>query len=524
MTKVLELHGITKAFPGVLANDHIDLTLEEGEIHALLGENGAGKTTLMNILYGLYDPDEGEILVRGKKVNIKGPNDSIAHGIGMVHQHFMLVPVMTVTENVMLGNETTRNGVFLDHAKVAKRIRAISEQYGLEVDPDAYIKDLPVGIQQRVEIIKVLYREADILILDEPTAVLTPQEVEGLFKILRLLISKGKSIIFITHKLKEVMEVANSITVLRTGRTVGTVKPEDVNPEKLAAMMVGREVNLVIVKKVAEPKEQVLTVKELYVTDERGHPSVRGVSFDVKAGEVLGIAGVQGNGQTELVYALTGLLPFQSGNVQILEHSLKHATPREILESGVAHIPEDRQRHGLVLSFPIYDNMMLCTYYQPPFAKGMALQEKVIHQNAEELVKQFDVRTPNISVNVSTLSGGNQQKVIVAREFSRPIKLLIASQPTRGLDVGSIEYIHSRIIAKRDEGTAVLLVSSELDEIMVLSDRIAVMYRGEIVDIVPATSVNKEYLGLLMAGIKPDEASKTASKAEKKEVKVERVF
>ncbi|HEX2995628.1 MAG TPA: ABC transporter ATP-binding protein [Anaerolineales bacterium] len=524
MTKVLELHGITKAFPGVLANDHIDLALEEGEIHALLGENGAGKTTLMNILYGLYDPDEGEILVRGKKVNIKGPNDSIAHGIGMVHQHFMLVPVMTVTENVMLGNETTRNGVFLDHAKVAKRIREISEQYGLEVDPNAYIKDLPVGIQQRVEIIKVLYREADILILDEPTAVLTPQEVEGLFKILRLLISKGKSIIFITHKLKEVMEVANSITVLRTGRTVGTVKPEDVNPEKLAAMMVGREVNLVIVKKAAEPKEQVLTVKDLYVTDERGHPAVRGVSFDVKAGEVLGIAGVQGNGQTELVYALTGLLPFQSGSVHILEHSLKRANPREILESGVAHIPEDRQRHGLVLSFPIYDNMMLCTYYQPPFAKGMALQEKVIYHNAEELVKQFDVRTPSISVNVSTLSGGNQQKVIVAREFSRPIKLLIASQPTRGLDVGSIEYIHSRIIAKRDEGTAVLLVSSELDEIMVLSDRIAVMYRGEIIDIVQTANVNKEYLGLLMAGIKPDEASKAAAGTDKKEVKVERVF
>jgi simple sugar transport system ATP-binding protein len=493
MANVLELRGMTKSFPGVLANDHIDLTLEEGEIHALLGENGAGKTTLMNILYGLYSPDEGEILIRGNKVNIQGPGDSIAHGIGMVHQHFMLVPVMTVTENVMIGVEKTHNGIFLDHATVARRIREISEQYNLEVDPDAYVKDLPVGLQQRVEIIKVLYREADILILDEPTAVLTPQEVEGLFKILRLLVSKGKSIIFITHKLKEVMALANRITVLRAGRTVGTVKPQEVNPEKLASMMVGREVSLVVTKKLAEPKEPVLIVKDLQVTDERGHPAVRGISFDVRAGEVLGIAGVQGNGQTELVYALTGLLPFQAGEIQIADRTFKHATPRQILESGVAHVPEDRLRHGLVTAFPIYENMMLVTYYQPPF------------------------------VNASTLSGGNQQKVIVAREFSRPIRLLIASQPTRGLDVGSIEYIHSRIIGKRDEGTAVLLVSSELDEIVGLSDRIAVIYRGEIVDIVPGANVTKEYLGLLMAGIKPEEAVKTAPKAEK-EVKVEKVF
>jgi simple sugar transport system ATP-binding protein len=497
--------------------------LEEGEIHALLGENGAGKTTLMNILYGLYSPDEGEILVRGEKVHIQGPNDSIARGIGMVHQHFMLVPVMTVTENVMIGNETVHNGIFLDRAKVAKRIREISEQYSLEVDPEAYIKDLPVGIQQRVEIIKVLYREADILILDEPTAVLTPQEVEGLFKILRLLISKGKSIIFITHKLKEVMALANRITVLRAGRSVGTVKPDEVNPEKLASMMVGREVSLVVDKKIAEPKDPVLTVKNLQVKDERGHLTVHGISFEVRAGEVLGIAGVQGNGQTELVYALTGLLPFQSGEVQILEHRFKHSTPRKILESGVAHVPEDRQRHGLILSFPVHDNMMLCTYYQPPFAKGLALQEKTIYSNAEELVDQFDVRTPSIFVNASTLSGGNQQKVIVAREFSRPIKLLIASQPTRGLDVGSIEYIHSRIIAKRDEGTAVLLVSSELDEIVSLSDRIAVIYRGEIVDIVPAARATREYLGLLMAGIKPEESVKAAPEPET-EIKVERVF
>ena len=523
MTTVLELREITKSFPGVLANDHVNLTLEEGEILALLGENGAGKTTLMNILYGLYNPDEGEILIRGEKVDIQGPNDSIARGIGMVHQHFMLVPVMTVTENVMLGVEPTRNGIILDSAKVAKRVREISEQYGLEVDPDAYIKDLPVGTQQRVEIIKVLYRNADILIMDEPTAVLTPQEVEGLFKIVRLLVSKGKSVIFITHKLKEVMEMADRITVLRAGQTVGTVKPKDVNPEKLATMMVGRKVNLVILKKAAEPKEPVLVVKNLHVDNEQHHPAVRGISFDVRAGEVLGIAGVQGNGQTELVYALTGLLPIQSGEVYIHDQILKHSTPRNILERGVAHIPEDRQRHGLVLSFPIYDNMVLCTYYQPPFAKGMVLQEKTIFDNAEALVEQYDVRTPSIFVNASTLSGGNQQKVIVAREFSRPIKLLIASQPTRGLDVGSIEYIHGRIIAKRDEGTAVLLVSSELDEILALSDRIAVVYRGEIVDIVPAAGISKEYLGLLMAGIKPGEAEKTSSTADK-EIKAERVF
>lgn len=512
MANVLELHGITKRFPGVLANDHIDITLKEGDILALLGENGAGKTTLMNILYGLYKPDEGKIMVRGQEVEIHGPNDAIARGIGMVHQHFMLIPVMTVTENVMLGVEPTRNGVFLDRAKVAARVREISEQYGLDVDPDSYIKDLPVGIQQRVEIIKVLYREANILILDEPTAVLTPQEVEGLFKILATLIKKGKSIIFITHKLKEVMAVADQITVLRGGRVVGTVSPKQVNPEKLASMMVGRDVNLVVMKKSAIPTEPVLEVKDLFVRDERGNMTVKGLSFDVRRGEVLGIAGVQGNGQTELVYALTGLLPLISGEVRIADKPMQHNTPRNILERGVAHIPEDRQKHGLVLSFPIHDNLMLCTYYKPPFARGINLQENVIYDNARELVDQFDVRTPSIFVPASSLSGGNQQKVIVAREFSRPIELLIASQPTRGLDVGSIEYIHSRIIEKRDQGTGVLLVSSELDEILALSDRIAVMYHGQIMDIIPAAQASKEYLGLLMAGIKPSEAAAASSK------------
>jgi simple sugar transport system ATP-binding protein len=524
MKTVLELRGITKSFPGVLANDHIDLTLEQGEIHALLGENGAGKTTLMNILYGLYAPDEGEIRVRGKKVEIQTPNDAIALGIGMVHQHFMLVPVMTVTENVMLGIEPTRNGIFLDQTKVSKRIHDISEQYGLEVDPESYVKDLSVGIQQRVEIIKVLYREADILILDEPTAVLTPQEVEALFKILQTLIDKGKSLVFITHKLKEVMAVADRITVLRGGRTVGTVSPKKVNPEKLAAMMVGREVNLVVRKKPAQPKEAALEVKDLHVRDERQHMMVNGVSFDVRKGEVLGVAGVQGNGQTELVYALTGLLPIETGTLQLLGKTIHKLTPRQVLERGVAHVPEDRQKHGLVLAFPLYDNLVLCTYYLPPFAKGIVLQQERIIKNGEDLIKQYDIRTPNAYVSASTLSGGNQQKVIVGREFSRPIQLLIASQPTRGLDVGSIEYIHNRIIAKRDEGTAVLLVSSELDEILALSDRIAVMYRGQIMEIVEASKANKEYLGLLMAGLTPSKAAKAAPKSKKVTKEAERVF
>ncbi len=524
MTTVLELRNISKSFPGVLANDHINLTLQQGEILALLGENGAGKTTLMNILYGLYKPDAGEILVRGQKVEIHTPNDAIAHGIGMVHQHFMLVPVMTVTENVMLGIEPIRNGMFLDKTLVSAKIREISEQYGLEVDPDSYIKDLPVGIQQRVEIIKVLYRAADILILDEPTAVLTPQEVESLFKILQTLIDKGKSIIFITHKLKEVMAVADRITVLRAGRTVDTVSPKKVDAPKLASLMVGREVNLVVRKKPAQPGEVALDVRNLFVRDERKHMTVNGISFDVHKGEVLGIAGVQGNGQTELVYALTGLLPIEAGEIRLLGHSVRKLTPRHVLESGVAHVPEDRQRHGLVLTFPIYDNLVLCTYYIPPFARSVSLQEKTIIRNGLDLVKQYDIRTPSVYLPASTLSGGNQQKVIVAREFSRPIQLLIASQPTRGLDVGSIEYIHDRIIAKRDEGTAVLLVSSELDEIMALSDRIAVIYRGRIMEIIDASLATKEYLGLLMAGITPTKAAKAAPKTKKTAKEAERVF
>jgi simple sugar transport system ATP-binding protein len=510
MAPVLELRGITKRFPGVLANDHISLTLEEGEIHALLGENGAGKTTLMNILYGLYRPDEGEIYVRGQRAEIRQPNDAIALGIGMVHQHFMLVPVFTVAENVMLGVESVRAGIFLDQEDAVRRIRQISEQYGLGVDPYAYIKTLPVGIQQRVEIIKLLYRQADILILDEPTAVLTPQEVEELFKILRALSSQGKSIIFITHKLKEVMAIADRITVLRNGRVVGTTTPAQTSEEQLAAMMVGREVLLRVEKRPAQPGEPVLRVENLQVYDDRGNLAVRGVSFEVRAGEVVGVAGVQGNGQTELVQALTGLRPAAGGRIFILDKDVTTASPRAILERGVAHVPEDRQKDGLVLSFPVADNLVLNTYYLPPFAQRGVLDREVILAMAERRVREFDVRTPSVLTPVSSLSGGNQQKVIVAREFSRPIRLLIASQPTRGLDVGSIEYIHRRIIEKRDEGCAVLLVSPELDEVMNLSDRIAVMYEGQIQAILPAETATKEEIGLLMAGVRKEEVRATA--------------
>ncbi|MCX7839701.1 MAG: ABC transporter ATP-binding protein [Anaerolineae bacterium] len=501
MPPILELDGITKRFPGVLANDHIHFTLEQGEVHALLGENGAGKTTLMNILYGLYHPDEGTIIVRGKPVKIDSPSTAIRLGIGMVHQHFMLVPVFTVTENVMLGEETLTRGIFLDRASVAARIRDISAQYGLQVDPDAYIKDLSVGAQQRVEILKILYRRADILILDEPTAVLTPQEVEELFKVIRSLVARGVSIIFISHKLKEVMAIADRITVLRDGHVVGTTRPAETSPAALARMMVGREVILTVDKKPAQPGDVVLDVQDLHVLDDRQQPKVNGVSFQVRAGEILGIAGVQGNGQTELVEALTGLRAIASGRVTILGNETTRATPRQILQNGVAHIPEDRQRDGLVLTFPVADNLVLNTYYLPPFARGIQMDERTIFASATQRVQQFDIRTPSIFTLASSLSGGNQQKVIVAREFTRPVKLLIASQPTRGLDVGSIEYIHQRIVEMRDQGCAVLLVSPELDEILSLSDRIAVMYHGKIMDILPATQATPEKLGLLMAGV-----------------------
>jgi len=506
MATVLELRGITKQFPGVLANDHIDLALEQGEIHALLGENGAGKTTLMNILYGLYQPDEGEIIVKGKPVKINSPTDAISAGIGMVHQHFMLVPVFTVTENVILGDEDVRFGEILDRRSASAKIRQLSEQYSLEVDPNSYVKDIPVGVQQRVEIIKLLYREADILILDEPTAVLTPQEIEGLFRIMRTLVEQGKSIIFITHKLKEVLEIADRITVIRRGKVIGSTTPQEADELKLAQMMVGRDVQLDVEKEEARPGEAVLQIENLTVLDDLFNVAVDDISFEVRSGEILGIAGVQGNGQTELVEALTGLRSVTSGEISLLEHEIANSSPRKITELGCAHVPEDRQEDGLILDFPVADNLVLNTYYQPPFSKGPVLQENVIQETANQLIKQFDIRTPNAFVEAGSLSGGNQQKVIVAREFSRPIKFLVASQPTRGLDVGSIEYIHHRIVQKRDEGCAVLLVSTELDEIMGLADRIAVMYRGKIISILPAKGATKEDVGLLMAGIQPETA------------------
>jgi ABC-type uncharacterized transport system ATPase subunit len=510
MTLALEMRSITKRFPGVLANDHVNFQLQKGEIHALLGENGAGKSTLMNILYGLYSQDEGEILLDGQEVQISEPTDAIKLGIGMVHQHFMLIPVMTVAENIILGTEIVRNGFVLDLDTAAKRISDLSRQYGLEIDPNAYIKDLPVGTQQRVEIVKALYREADILILDEPTAVLTPQEADELFLIMRSLVTEGKSIIFITHKLREVFEVADQITVLRNGHVAGSTVPAEATRQSLAEMMVGREVILTVDKKPAAPRDSVLKVDGLKALDDRDALVVDGVSFEVRAGEILGLAGVQGNGQTELVEVLTGLRRCLEGRVVIQEVDVTNASPRKITDLGVtvegsAHIPEDRHEYGMVAGYPIADNLVLNSYYRLPFSHGVAMDNRAIEDNALRVVHEFDIRTPSVYTPAGSLSGGNQQKMVVGRELSRPIKLLIASQPTRGLDVGSIEFIHSRLVQARDDGVAVLLVSAELDEIMSLSDRIAVMYKGQIIATLDADRASREELGLLMAGIRKEE-------------------
>jgi ABC-type uncharacterized transport system ATPase subunit len=500
---VLEVRGLTKRFPGVLANDHIDLKLHKGQVLGLLGENGAGKSTLMNMIYGLYTPDEGEILVNGQPARIHNPNDAINLGIGMVHQHFQLVPVLTVTENIMLGNESVR-GPFLDRRAARRRILEIAEQYGLSVDPDALVEDLPVGVQQRVEIIKALYRKADILILDEPTAVLTPQEAEGLFGIMRTLQARGVSQIFISHKLKEVLEICDAITVLRGGKVAGHADPKTSTQASLASMMVGREVILQVEKGKANPGEPVLTIHDLTVLDDRGLVAVDHLSLEVRAGEILGIAGVQGNGQTQLVEAITGLRETAAGRIVIEGKDVCGHPPRFVTETGVAHVPEDRQKDGIVASFPIMDNLCLQTYYIGPFAIGILANEEAKAEYASRLVKEYDVRTPSIYVNVGSLSGGNQQKTIVAREFSRPSRLLVVAQPTRGLDVGSIEFIHKQIVRMRDEGTAVLLVSAELDEILSLSDRVAVMFAGKIIDTVPIEQADREHIGLLMAGVKQE--------------------
>lgn len=501
-TPVLEARNVTKIFPGVVANEDVNLTLHKGEILALLGENGAGKSTLMNIIFGLYHPTHGEILVNGAPVLMRSPRDAIKLGIGMVHQHFQLVPVMTVTDNIMLGDESIKNGL-LDRRTVAARIRELSQRYGLEVDPDAVVEDLPVGVRQRVEILKALYRNAKILILDEPTAVLTPQEIEGLFEVMEALRRQGESIIFITHKLKEVLRIADRIMVLRGGRVVGEADPKTATQQQLASMMVGREVILTVDKGPANPGDVVLDINDLRATNDLGDLALRGVSFQVRAGEIFGVAGVQGNGQTELVEVITGLRRAESGHVRIDGVDMTNASPRRITHEGESsHVPEDRHAYGMVDSYTVADNLVLNQYYLAPFVKGATIQQKAIAEHARALVEKFDVRTPSIYTHGGSLSGGNQQKMVVAREFSRPIRLLIAAQPTRGIDVGSIEFIHNQIVAKRDEGVAVLLVSAELDEIMALSDRIAVMYKGEIIDIVDRADATRERLGLLMAGVK----------------------
>jgi general nucleoside transport system ATP-binding protein len=494
----LELRGITKRFGSLVANDGIDLSVAPGQVHALLGENGAGKTTLMNVLYGLMQPDEGEILLDGKAVRFHSPKDAIAAGIGMVHQHFMLVPVFTVAENVTLGIEETNRARLLDRRKTRRDVGALSQRYGLEIDPDALVEDLPVGIQQRVEIVKALVRDATVLILDEPTAVLTPAETEDLFRIIRELKDGGTSIVFISHKLKEVQAIADTITVLRRGKVVGQ-RPPGTSEDELALLMVGRGVQLRVSKEAAKPGEVVLDVAELTVGDQAGRVLVDDMSFQVRAGEILGVAGVQGNGQTELCEALMGLRPTMAGQVMLNGRDLTYATPAQRLDAGIAYVPEDRQEDGLIGDFSVADNMILDQYDKPPFASGINLHLGAIATNAAELVKEFDVRTTSADTPVGTLSGGNQQKVILARELGQEHKVLIASQPTRGLDVGSIEFVHRRIVDQRDKGVAVLIVSAELDEIYALADRIAVMYEGKITGVRPPT-VPVEELGRLMAG------------------------
>jgi ABC-type uncharacterized transport system ATPase subunit len=498
----LALEGVTKRFPGVIANDDVSLSVESGEVVALLGENGAGKTTLMNILYGLYTPDEGRIEIDGAEIELDSSADAIAAGIGMVHQHFMLVPVFTVTENVVLGEEPTTAAGVIDKSEARETVMTISERYNLSVDPDALIENISVGVQQRVEIIKVLDREARFVIFDEPTAVLTPQEVEEFFDIVNGLKQDGKGIIFITHKLGEALRIADRIVVMRAGAVVAEVLPQDVTEQDLADLMVGREVDLTVPKGPAHVKDVVLDVRDLVVLDDRKVKAVDGVSFDVRAGEIVGIAGVQGNGQTELIEGITGLREIMSGFVEVMGHDVTNARPRELHRLGVSHIPEDRQESGLVLSFTVAENMVLDSYYDRPFSKGVVMDWDTINESSERLVDQYDVRTPGIHVPVSTLSGGNQQKVIVAREFDRDVELVIAAQPTRGIDVGSIEYIHTQIVGKRDAGAAVLVVSSELDEVLALADRVLVIYHGRIAGEFPPDADVTD-IGLAMLGATP---------------------
>jgi len=503
---VLELRGITKRFPGIVANDHVTLDLLPGEVHALLGENGAGKSTLMNVLYGLYHPDEGEILVKGEQLSLGSPKDAIEHGIGMVHQHFMLIPVMTVAENVVLATEPTRGGVLLDYAEAARRVRELSERFGLVVDPNARVESIGVGQQQRVEILKALYRGADILVLDEPTAVLTPQEAEELFAVIHSLTDQGKSVIFISHKLDEVLEVADRISVLRRGKLIETIPREGATEESLARAMVGRDVLLRVEKKAAHPGEPLLVVEDLHVFDERGLEAVRGVSFDVRAGEIVGIAGVDGNGQSELIDAVTGLLRLSSGRVEVAGKDVSHSTAKHVLDAGMGHIPQDRQRRGLILQFSLAENIALHDFDKEPDSTFGWLHPGVLIARARTLIKAFDVRGGGPLAHAAELSGGNQQKVILAREIERNPRVLIAAQPTRGLDVGAIEFVHRRLVEERDEGRAILLVSLELDEILSLSDRVFVMYGGRLVREFGPDATEQE-LGLAMIGGAAKEAA-----------------
>jgi general nucleoside transport system ATP-binding protein len=503
---VLELRGITKQFPGVLANDEIDFDLRRGEVHALLGENGAGKSTLMSILYGLYTADSGEILMNGTPVAINSPKDAIELGIGMVHQHFMLIPVMTVTENIVLANEPVHAGVLLDEKAAEKRVAEVARTFKFAVDPHARVQNITVGQQQRVEIMKALYRNADIVILDEPTAVLTPQEALELFQILRTLTSEGISIIFISHKLNEVLEIADRITVLRRGKKVETIPREGATEAGLARSMVGREVLLRVDKKPATPGDVLLAVEDLIVRDDRGLEAVRGVSLHVRGGEIVGVAGVDGNGQSELIDALTGLRHPAGGDIRVGGENLSRATARQALDAGLGHIPEDRHRRGLVLDFNLAENLVLHDYGKEPFSRLGWINPRRWFRWARGLLTEFDVRGGGPTTRGGSLSGGNQQKVVIAREVSRDPSVLIAAQPTRGLDVGAIEFVHRRLVEQRDAGKAVLLVSLELDEILSLSDRILVLYEGQIVAEFPP-DVDEEEVGMAMTGGRRREAA-----------------
>jgi ABC-type uncharacterized transport system ATPase subunit len=518
MTTAVHLDEITKRFPGVIANDAVDLTVEKGSVHALLGENGAGKTTLMNVLYGLYDPTEGRVVIDGEERSFDSPADAIDAGIGMIHQHFMLVPPMTVAENIVLGNEPRKwLGMAVDHERARQDVRDLSARYGFDVNPDDRIEQVSVGIQQRVEILKALYRGADVLILDEPTAVLTPQEVEDLFAVFEELTAEGKTIIFITHKLGEAMHAADDVTVLRDGKNVGSVEAAETTREELAELMVGREVLLEVEKPPSDTGERVLSVDDLTVADDRDVEAVGGVSFDVRAGEVFGIAGVDGNGQSELIEAITGLRTPESGRVAFRDEDVTEWSRRDRIDGGMSYIPEDRHERGLVMDFDLVGNGILGSQHTPPFAANGRIDWPTARGHAESLIEEYDVRPPNADATAESLSGGNQQKFIVGREFARDPALLVATHPTRGVDIGSTEFIHERLLDLRSEGVAVLLVSSKLEEVQSLSDRLAVMYEGEIMDTVDPDDVTEEELGLLMAGEQPETGEAVAEAPEASE-------